>query len=204
MRPELARVTTPHCAHAMSQPSRSFTTHKKEALDPPLAASDMIENRVSLGEGKLGQSTSTPSGGISASVLIVVLVGLASGALFGLLLGQVIAAPALIAVIASFLAVATASAVRHFVVSVGAGAWPPGGGMTAIPSVVLVNSAIASVFGGLAAHGLLTASGPPVAPLVTGAAAGLFGGILMALLMISYYSAREEGLLMKRKVAASR
>ena len=146
----------------------------------------------------MSQSTRTPTGGVSASVLIIVLVGLVSGAVFGVLLGQIIPEPALVSVIASFLAILVASAVRYFTISAGAGAAFPGGGPAAIPSVLLINSVIASIFGGLAAHGLLTVAGPPHPPFVTGAIAGLFGGILMALLMISYYTARGEGFSVRR------
>jgi hypothetical protein len=137
--------------------------------------------------------TGTPTGGVSASVLITAAVGLVSGAVFGLLLGQIISQPVLVAVIASFLAILVASAVRYFIVSAGAGASFPGGGPAAMPSVLFINSLIASVFGGLAAHGLLAAASPPHPPVLTGAVAGLFGGVLMALLMICYYTARGEG-----------
>jgi hypothetical protein len=143
--------------------------------------------------GAMSQSTRAPTGGVSASVLIIVLVAVSSGALFGLLLGQVFTEPALISVIASFLAIVVASAIRYLTVSLGAGAAFPGGGPSGIPSVLFINSVIASIFGGLAAHGLLTIAGPPHPPFVSGALAGLFGGILMALLMISYYTARGEG-----------
>jgi|SRR5687767_2824256 hypothetical protein len=139
------------------------------------------------------EASPTPSGGVSASVLIVVLVSLVSGALGGVLLGQLIAQPALLSVIASMLAIVVSSAARYLTISAGAGAPYPGGGRVALPSVVWVNSLIASIFGGLAAHGLLTVAGPPHSVLLTGAIAGLSGGILMALLMISYYSARGEG-----------
>jgi hypothetical protein len=54
--------------------------------------------------------------------------------------------------------------------------------------VLLINSVIASIFGGLAAHGLLTTASPPHPH------AGLFGGILMALLMISYLRGARRGL----------
>jgi hypothetical protein len=104
--------------------------------------------------------TGTPTGGVSASVLITAAVGLVSGAVFGLLLGQIISQPVLVAVVASFLAILVASAVRYFIVSAGAGASFPGGGPAAMPSVLFINSLIASVFGGLAAHGLLAAASP--------------------------------------------
>jgi hypothetical protein len=149
-------------------------------------------------EGQMSEASPTPSGGVSASVLIVVLIGLASGAVWGVLLGQIIAEPALLSVIASFLAIVTSSAVRYFTISGGAGALFPGGGLAALPSILLVNFLIASIFGGLAAHGLLTvADRHPV--FVTGAITGLSGGILMALMMISYYPARGEGFRGRRR-----
>ncbi len=141
----------------------------------------------------MAEASPTPSGGVSASVLIVVLVSLVSGAVWGVLLGQIIAQPALLSVMASMLAIVTSSAVRYLTISAGAGAPYPGGGRVALPSIVWINSLIASIFGGLAAHGLLTVAGPPHPVFLTGAIAGLSGGILMALLMISYYSARGEG-----------
>ena len=133
------------------------------------------------------------SGGTSASILIIVLVGIASGALYGGLLGQFIPQAYLVAVLASFLAVVTASAARYFAVTRGARAPFLGGGAASLPRTVLLNSAIASIFGGLAAHGVMTETSQDIPPIVTGAGAGLFGGILMALLMIAYYSARGEG-----------
>jgi hypothetical protein len=53
-------------------------------------------------------------------------------------------------------------------------------------NVLIVNAIIASVFGGLAAHAVLLEAAPQldVRPVVTGAGAGLCGGILMALLML--------------------
>lgn len=141
----------------------------------------------------MSEATSVPTGGVSASILIIVLVSLASGAVFGLLIGQIITEPALVSVMASFFGILVASAARYFTVSAGAGAAFPGGGPAAIPSVLFANSIIASIFGGLAAHGILTVASPPHPAFMTGAIAGLFGGILMALLMVSYYSARGEG-----------
>jgi hypothetical protein len=135
-------------------------------------------------------STDSDSGATSASVLIIVLVGLASGALYGGLLGQFISHAYLLAVLASFLAVVTASVVRYLIVTRGAEAPFPGGGPAALPRVLLVNSLIASIFGGLAAHGVLVEAAPNAWPVVTGAGGGLCGAILMALLMIAYYSAR--------------
>jgi hypothetical protein len=135
--------------------------------------------------------TEPASGHTTASVLISVLVGLASGALYGAVIGSFTRQQYLIAVIAALLAVLTATAMRYFVVIRGAGSPPPGG--VPLLNALFVNAIIASVFGGLAAHAILLEAAPDARPVITGAGAGLCGGILMALLMIVYYSARAEG-----------
>jgi hypothetical protein len=136
--------------------------------------------------------TEPVSGHVTTSVLISILVGLASGAIYGGILGSFISQPYLIAVIAALLAVMTATVLRYFFFK--ASGSPPPGGVPLI-DVLIVNASIASVFGGLAAHAILLEAAPQldVRPPVTGAAAGLCGGILMALLMLVYYSARAEG-----------
>ena len=137
----------------------------------------------------------TASGNVGASVLITVLGGLASGAIYGLLLGTVLRHHYLIAVIAALLAVITATALRYLIIYRTTGSAPlsSGGGPLAMPTVLWTNAIIASIFGGLAAHAVLLEAAPHAAPIVIGALAGLFAGILSALLMIAYYSARAEG-----------
>ena len=135
--------------------------------------------------------TEPASGHVTASVLISVLAGLASGAIYGGILGSFVRHQYLIAVIAALLAVVTVTALRYFVLFRGAGSPPPGG--APLFDVLFVNAIIASVFGGLAAHAILLEAAPHARPVVTGAGAGLCGGILMALLMIVYYNARAEG-----------
>jgi hypothetical protein len=135
--------------------------------------------------------TEPASGHVTASVLISVLGGLTSGALYGAILGSFIRQQYLIAVIAALLAVVTVTALRYFVIFRGAGSPPPGG--VPLFDVLFVNAIIAAVFGGLAAYAIVLEAAPHARPVVTGAGAGLCGGILMALLMIVYYSARAEG-----------
>ena len=141
----------------------------------------------------MARRTAPASGHVTASVLISVLAGLASGAIYGWILGSFVRHQYLIAVIAALLAVVTVTALRYFVIFRGAGS-PPLGGVPLFDAL-FVNAIIASVFGGLAAHAILLEAAPQldVRPVVTGAAAGLCGGILMALLMLVYYSARAEG-----------
>ena len=64
--------------------------------------------------------TEPASGHVTASVLISVLGGLASGALYGGILGSFIRQQYLIAVIAALLAVVTVTALRYFVIFRGA------------------------------------------------------------------------------------
>jgi phosphotransferase system glucose/maltose/N-acetylglucosamine-specific IIC component len=137
----------------------------------------------------------TASGNVSASVLVTVLVSLVSGAIYGLMLGTVLRHQYLIAVIAALLAVITATAFRYLIIYRATRSAPlsPGDGPLAMPTVLWTNAIIASIFGGLAAHAVLLEAAPHAAPIVTGAAAGLFGGILSAMLMVAYYSARAEG-----------
>ena len=141
--------------------------------------------------------TEPASGHVTASVLISVLGGLASGALYGGILGSFIRQQYLIAVIAALLAIVTVTALRYFVIFRGAGSPPPGG--VPLFDVLFVNAIIASVFGGLAAYAIVLEAAPHARPIVTGAGAGLCGGILMALLMVVYYSARAEGASHPRK-----
>ena len=57
-----------------------------------------------------------------------------------------------------------------------------------IPMVVVVNAAIASIAGSLAAHDLMGIASDQISPSLMSAIAGLLSAILMALLMITYHS----------------
>jgi len=56
-----------------------------------------------------------------------------------------------------------------------------------IPTVLVVNAAIASIAGSLAAHDLMGFVGAQTSPALLGALAGLLSAVLMALLMITYH-----------------
>jgi hypothetical protein len=116
--------------------------------------------------------TDVASGHVTASVLISVLAGLASGAIYGGILGSFVHQPYLIAVIAALLAVVTGTVLRYLVLFRGAGSPPPGG--LPLFDALVVNSLIASVFGGLAAHAILLEAAPNARPAVIGAAVSLW------------------------------
>ena len=54
--------------------------------------------------------------------------------------------------------------------------------------MLIVNAAIASIAGSLAAHDLMGFVGAQTSPALLGALAGLLSAVLMALLMITYHS----------------
>ncbi len=129
----------------------------------------------------------TPGGGggiISASIIVLILVAMVIGALVALALNGVLPeGNRLLAVVAGFVAVVVASIARYKVVFLGA---EQGADESRVPMVLVVNAAIASIAGSLAAHdlyGLVDVPGPGI----LGALAGLLSAVLMAMLMITYH-----------------
>ena len=117
----------------------------------------------------------------SANLLVVLLVGAVVGALVGLGLGGVIAHPLWLGIIAGFLATIVAGVVRNFLVSRGA----LGPKSTTLPGIVILYAIIASIAGSAGAVEIDQAAGI-TSPVWIGTLAGLFSGILMALLMMTY------------------
>jgi hypothetical protein len=126
-----------------------------------------------------------PQGVISASLIILVLVASAIGAGVGLLLGGVVPGTRSIAIAAGFTATVIASIARYKLVFLGA---HTGTDEARIPMVLVVNAAIASIAGSLAAHDLIGFAGGQTTPAMLGAFAGLLSAVLMAMLMITYHS----------------
>lgn len=130
----------------------------------------------------------TPGGGggvISASIIVLILVAAAIGALVALALHGVLPeGNRLLAIVAGFIAVLVASIARYKVVFLGAG---QGVDESRIPMVLVVNAAIASIAGSLAAHDLWGFNGL-TAPGLLGALAGLLSAVLMAMLMVTYHT----------------
>ena len=126
-----------------------------------------------------------PEGVISASLVIVTLVAVAIGAVVGLLLGGFLPPGSrLIAIPAGFIATIVASIARYKLVALGARIDDE----ARIPTVLVVNAAIASIAGSLAAHDLMGFVGAETSPALLGALAGLLSAVLTALLMIAYHS----------------
>ncbi len=130
----------------------------------------------------------TPGGGggiISASIIVLILVAAAIGAIVGLGLGGVEGLGSrTIAIAAGFIATIVASIARYKVVFLGAGA---GVDESRVPMVLVVNAAIASIAGSLAAHDLYSVVGVTGYGML-GALAGLLSAVLMAMLMITYHA----------------
>ena len=127
-----------------------------------------------------------PQGVISASLVIVTLVAVAIGAVTGLLLGGFLPPGSrLIAIPAGFIATVVASIARYRLVALGARVDVD---EARIPTVLVVNAAIASIAGSLAAHDLMGFVGAQTSPALLGALAGLLSAVLTALLMITYHS----------------
>lgn len=123
-------------------------------------------------------------GSVSASLIILILVAAAIGAIVALVLQDSGLGPRIVAIVAGFVATIAASFARYKVVFLGAGKGPD---ESRIPTVVVVYAAIASIAGSLAGHDIqLTLHGDTITPLL-GALAGVFSAILMAMLMLTYH-----------------
>jgi hypothetical protein len=133
----------------------------------------------------MGGIMAAPEGVISASLLILIVVAIAIGAGVGLLLGEALPGTRSIAIAAGFLATIIASIARYKLVFLGAQRGPD---EARIPMVLVVNAAIASIAGSLAAHDLMGFVSAQTSPALLGALAGLISAVLMAMLMITYHS----------------
>lgn len=123
------------------------------------------------------------AGVISASLIILILVATVVGAVVALVLKDMVE-PRVMAILAGLVAAILASIARYKLIFRSAGA---GSDETRVPGVLIVNVAIASIAGSLAAHDVSTYAGV-MEPAVVGGLAGLFSAILMAMLMITFHS----------------
>ena len=124
------------------------------------------------------------SGSVSASLIIVIIVAAAIGAVIALILQGAGLSTRAIAIISGFIATIVASIARYKILFLGAGRGPDD---SRIPSVVVTYAAIASIAGSLAAHDLYRYMHEDVGIAFLGALAGLLSAILMAMLMITYH-----------------
>jgi hypothetical protein len=123
------------------------------------------------------------TGVVSASFIIIALVGTAVGAL-GLLLEGIIANQTHLGVVVGFLATIIAIVVRYKLVFRLAGAGPDS---SKVPWIILISAAVASLIGGLAGHDLAELAGTPTAVFI-GTMSGLLSAVLTGLLMYTYYA----------------
>lgn len=123
----------------------------------------------------------------SASLLIVLVVGTAVGAITGLTLFG-LTNMLLLTFIAGLLATIIAGAVRNFLIARAAGIGPDD---SRTPWLVIIFSAVASLAGSSAAIEVARLS-DVWAPVWLGTLAGLFSCILLGMLMIAYHTAPGE------------
>jgi hypothetical protein len=138
-------------------------------------------------------------GVVSMSIIILVLIATAIGAIVGLVLDGIAPGTRSLAIAAGLVAtvlasiarnklVVLASVARYKLVFLGAG---KGVDESKVPGVLVVNAAIASIAGSLAAHDLAGLIADPPSSVIIGTFAGLLSAVLMALLMITYHASRS-------------
>lgn len=120
----------------------------------------------------------------SAKLLIVLVIGTAVGAVTGLAVGTSLGGLSL-AVLAGFLGTILGAIARNLILSRGAGVGPDD---SRTPVLVIVFAAVASLAAGAAALEVAQRSDLSDSPVWIGTLAGLFAAILMAMLMITYYT----------------
>lgn len=130
-----------------------------------------------------------PQGVTSASLIVIILVASAVGAVVGGVLGQVGLDVVPLAIISGFVATVAAVVVRNELINRLSGAGPDD---FRIPMVVAVYAVIASLAGSLAGKEILDNMGGEYSPVWIGTVAGLVSAILMSLLMITYHMYPES------------
>lgn len=126
-----------------------------------------------------------PQGVTSASLIVIILVAAAVGAVVGGVLGASGTwDPAPLAIVSGFVATVVAVIVRNKLLNRLTGVGPDD---FRIPMVIAVFAVIASIAGSLASKEILDQVGGEFTPVWIGTVAGLASAILMALLMITYH-----------------
>lgn len=126
---------------------------------------------------------SMPQGVTSASLIVIILVAAAVGAIVGGVLGTNLETAPL-ALVSGFVATIAAMIVRNKLLNRLTGVGPDD---FRIPGVVAVFAVIASIAGSLASKEVLDQVGGDFSPVWIGTVAGLASAILMSLLMITYH-----------------
>lgn len=125
---------------------------------------------------------SMPQGVTSASLIVIILVAAAVGAIVGGLIGTNLGM-AQLALVSGFVATLAAVIVRNKLLYRLTGVGPDD---FRIPGVIAVFAIIASIAGSLASKEVLDQVGGEFSPVWVGTVAGLASAILMSLLMITY------------------
>jgi Na+-translocating ferredoxin:NAD+ oxidoreductase RnfE subunit len=125
-----------------------------------------------------------PQGVTSASLIIVILVAAAVGAVVGGLLDQVGMDRTLLAIIAGFVATICAVVARNIMIRQ---VWGAGPDDTRIPIVVIVFALVSSLAGSLAGHEIIDDYQEFYSGVWIGTLAGLLSSLIMSMLMITYY-----------------
>jgi hypothetical protein len=125
-----------------------------------------------------------PQGVTSASLMIVILVAAAVGAVVGGLLDQMGVDRTLLAIIAGFVATVSAGIVRHVMIRK---VWGAGPDVTRIPAVIIVFVLVSSLAGSLAGHEILDDYHQFYSGIWVGTLAGLLSALIMSMLVITYY-----------------
>ena len=125
-----------------------------------------------------------PQGVTSASLIVVILVAAAVGAVVGGLLEQTGMDRVLLAVVAGFVATMAAVIARNELINRVSGAGPDD---AKIPMVVIVFAVVASLAGSLAANEVLDGYQEFYSGVWVGTLAGLVSAVIMSMLMITYY-----------------
>ena len=124
----------------------------------------------------------------SASLLIVILVAAAVGAIVGGILDQWGVDRTILAIISGFAAILAAGIVRQVLVH---DVWGAGPDVTKIPGLVIVFAVVSSLAGSLAGHEILDDIHQFYSGIWVGTLAGLLSALLMAMLMITFYISTE-------------
>jgi hypothetical protein len=125
-----------------------------------------------------------PQGVTSASLMIIILVAAAVGAVVGGLLDQMGVDRTLLAMISGFVAIIAAGIVRHVMIRV---VWGAGPDVTRIPTVIIVFALVSSLAGSLAGHEILDDFHQFYSGIWVGTLAGLLSSLIMSMLVITYY-----------------
>jgi hypothetical protein len=121
----------------------------------------------------------------SASLLIVLIVGTAVGALTGLAAGGFSLGALTVALLAGFLGTTIGAMVRHFIIARGAGVGPDD---SRTPLLVVIYAVIASLAASAAAVELAQRSDLGDSRIWVGTLSGLIAAILMSMLLITYHT----------------